>query len=116
MAWAALVAWLAACGLTADLLKVSAYAHHLADGKVAVVADDCGLCELAGEAAKLSQGASLCGHDFVKAKVKSDGAVWSVRLAPSLLRPVACLRMDSPPLRWPALSQEVPVPPPKFVA
>jgi membrane glycosyltransferase len=116
MAWAALVAWLAACGLTADLLKVSAYAHHLADGKVAVVADDCGLCELAGEAAKLSQGSSLCGHDSVKAKVKSDGAVWSVRLAPSLHRPGACLaRILSTP-RCPELSREVPVPPPKFVA
>jgi len=116
MAWAALVAWLAACGLTADLLKVSAFAHHVAEGKAFAVDDDCRICELAGDVAKLSQGSSLCGHDSVKAKGKSDGAVWSVRLGSSFFRLVACLRWVSSPPRCPELSREVPVPPPKFVA
>ena len=122
-AWAALVAWLAASGLSADLLQVFAYANMAAgnartmDAGAAVakaMADaPCAMCKVAAVARQASEQAPLSKEDAVKAKVKPDGAVWSFRLPARDLHRVESFREVIVSVDCPELICEVPVPPPK---
>ena len=122
-AWAALVAWLAASGLSADLLQVFAYANMAAgnartmDAGAAVakaMADaPCAMCKVAAVARQASEQAPLAKQDAVKAKVKPDGAVWSCRLPARDLHRVESFREVIVSVDCPELICEVPVPPPK---
>jgi hypothetical protein len=122
-AWAALVAWLAASGLSADLLQVFAYANMAADNArsmsaAAAVAKamadaPCAMCKVAAVARQASEQAPLAKEDAVKAKVKPDGAVWSFRLPARDLHSVESFREVIVSVDIPELIYEVPVPPPK---
>ena len=122
-AWAALVAWLAASGLSADLLQVFAYANMAADNARSMsaaaavtkaMADaPCAMCKVAAVARQASEQAPLAKQDAVKAKVKPDGAVWSVRLPTRDLNRVESFREVIVSVACPELICEVPVPPPK---
>ena len=122
-AWAALVAWLAASGLSADLLQVFAYANMAADNARSMsaaaavtkaMADaPCAMCKVAAVARQASEQAPLAKQDAVKAKVKPDGAVWSVRLPTRDLNRVESFREVIVLVACPELICEVPVPPPK---
>jgi hypothetical protein len=122
-AWAALVAWLAASGLSADLLQIFAYANMAAgnartmDAGAAVakaMADaPCAMCNVAAVARQASEQAPLAKEDAVKAKVKPDGAVWSFRLPARDLHRVESFREVIVSVDCPELICEVPVPPPK---
>ncbi|MBM3868319.1 MAG: hypothetical protein FJ384_05240 [Verrucomicrobia bacterium] len=122
-AWAALVAWLAASGLSADLLQVFAYANMAAgnartmDAGAAVakaMADaPCAMCKVAAAARQASEQSPLAKQDAVKAKVKPDGAVWSVRLPTRDLNRVESFREVIVSVACPEMICEVPVPPPK---
>jgi len=123
VAWAALVAWLAASGLSADLLQVFAYANMAAGNArtmdagaaVAKAMTDvpCAMCKVAAAARQASEQAPLAKQDAVKAKVKPDGAVWSVRLPTRDLNRVESFREVVVSVACPELICEVPVPPPK---
>ena len=118
-----MVAWLAASGLSADLLQVFAYANMAAgnartmDAGAAVakaMADaPCAMCKVAAVARQASEQAPLAKQDAVKAKVKPDGAVWSVRLPTRDLNRVESFREVIVSVDCPELICEVPVPPPK---
>ena len=121
-----MVAWLAASGLSADLLQVFAYANMAAgnartmDAGAAVakaMADaPCAMCKVAASARQAAEQAPLAKQDAVKAKVKPDGAVWSVRLPTRDLNRVESFREVIVSVACPELICEVPVPPPKAAA
>ena len=113
LAWAALVAWLVASGVSADLLQVFAFADHVAKGVAVTAKDHCGPCLAVDAARDASDHAAPAKHEVAKIKVKADGAVWSVRLpsaapaaSPSFVEILALVR-------YPEMIREVPVPPPK---
>jgi len=126
LAWAALVAWLAASGVSADLLQVFAYANMAAtnaksmDGAAAVskAMEDapCELCKVAAAARKAAEQAPLSKQESVKAKVKPDGSLWAVRLPARDLGRVESFREVIVAVFCPELIHEVPVPPPKAAA
>ena len=126
LAWTALAAWLAASGVSADLLQVFAYANMAANNAKSMTASaavakamedaPCALCKAAAAARKASEQAPLAKQDVVKAKVKPDGAVWSVRLPGLDLVRVESFREVTVSVFCPELICEVPVPPPKSLA
>ena len=118
-----MVAWLAASGISADLLQVFAYANMAAanaktmtaSAAVAKAMEDapCAMCKVAAAARQASEQSPLAKQEAVKSKVKPDGAVWSVRLpsaapsaSPSFVEILALVHC-------PEMIREVPVPPPK---
>ena len=113
LAWAALVAWLFASGVSADLLEVCAHADHLVKKVQVMEKDHCAPCELAAAARAAADHAPVAKHDAAKAKVKSDGAVWSVRLPARGSSDAISFRAVTVSVFCPELICEVPVPPPK---
>ena len=98
LAWAALVAWLVASGVSADLLQVFAYADHVAKGVAVTAKDHCGPCLAVDAARDASDHAAPVKHEVAKIKVKADGAVWSVRLpsaAPAASRQTSSASVSS---------------------
>ncbi|MGI9109440.1 MAG: hypothetical protein ACR2KA_05390 [Opitutales bacterium] len=126
LAWAALVAWLAVSGVSADLLQVFAYANMAANNSRVMSASaavaqamadaPCGLCKVAAAARQATEQAPLTKEDAVKAKVKPDGAVWSVSLPSRGQAYAQSFRKVVVTVFCPELICEVPVPPPKAAA
>lgn len=126
LAWAALVAWLAASGVSADLLQVFAYTNMAAKNAVSMDASaavakaledaPCELCKIADAARKAADQAPLTKQEAVKAKVKPDGSLWSIRLPVRDLGRVEVSREVAVSLFCPDLIHDVPVPPPKAAA
>lgn len=115
-AWAALVAWLVASGVSADVLQVVAYADHVAGDVEVSAKDHCGACRAADAARDASDHASPVKHEAAKAKVKADGAVWSVRL-PNAEPAFGRFFRESIVQGYGAeMIYEVPVPPPEATA
>ncbi len=125
-AWAALVAWLAASGVSADLLQVFAYVNMAAANAktmtatqaVAQAMEDapCELCKAAAAARRAAEQAPLSKQDVVKAKVKPDGTLWTFRLPSRDLDRVESFREMAVSAFYPEMISEVPVPPPKALA
>lgn len=113
LAWAALVAWLVASGVTADVLEAVACADHAASGVSWTAKDDCGACHAAHVAREASRHSSPVKHEVAKAKPKADGAVWTVSLPIGELHVVRSFREVSVIGSCPELICEVPVPPPE---
>lgn len=112
-AWAALVAWLVASGVSADVLEVVAYADHAATRASFSAKDDCGVCKVADVAREASEHSTPVKHEVAKTKTKSDGAVWAVRLP---VGDPGCGRSFREVIGsgfCPELICEVPVPPPE---
>jgi len=84
-AWLALVAWLAASGLSWDLLQVVAWtkmsvenaAQRSVGAAVSKALADvpCAMCKVAQDGRKQSEQQPLAKEDAVKAKAKADGSV-----------------------------------------
>ena len=121
-----MVAWLAASGVSADLLQVFAYANMAANNAQSMTASaavakaledaPCELCKAAAAARKASEQAPLGKQEAAKSKVKPDGAVWSVRLPARDLGRAESFREVTVSVFCPELICEVPVPPPKSLA
>ena len=123
-AWLALVAWLAASGLSWDLLQVVAWTKMSVDNATQLTASaavsktledaPCPLCRAAQEGRKNSEQAPLAKDEVAKAKAKADPMTGEIRLLAANLfsgrdyaRPqdeVSVTRMG-----------EVPVPPPRVL-
>ena len=126
LAWTALAAWLAASGVSADLLQVFAYVNMTAKNAQTMAASaavakamtdaPCAMCKAAAAARQAAEQAPLAKQDAVKAKVKPDGDVWSVRLSGPELGKAETFREVVVSVFCPELICEVPVPPPKASA
>ena len=122
-AWLALVAWLAASGLTWDLLQVVAWTKMSVDNAAQLTAQaavsktledaPCPLCRAAQEGRKNSEQAPVAKDEIAKVKAKADLADGEVRLlAAGLFSGRAfALPADESGI---ARVAEVPVPPPRF--
>ena len=115
-AWAALVAWLVASGVSADVLQVVAYADHVASDVEVSAQDHCGACQAVDAARDASEHASPVKPEVAKAKVKADGAVWSVRLSNAEPAFARIFRESAVLGHCAELIHEVPVPPPEATA
>ena len=121
-----MAAWLAASGVSADLLQVFAYVNMTAKNAQTMAASaavakamadaPCAMCKAAAAARQAAEQAPLAKQDAVKAKVKPDGDVWSVRLPARDLVRVESFREVAVSVFCPELIREVPVPPPKSLA
>lgn len=112
-AWAALVAWMVASGVSADALQVVAYAEHVGKNIAISAKDHCGPCQMADAAREASDHAAPVKHEVAKIKVKADGTVWSVRLPSGALTAGKAFREVVIPADCAELIYEVPVPPPE---
>jgi hypothetical protein len=84
-AWLALVAWLAASGLSWDLLQVVAWTKMSVENAAqrsigaavtkALADAPCAMCKVAQDGRKQSEQQPLAKDDAVKAKAKADGSV-----------------------------------------
>lgn len=122
LAWAALLAWVASSGVSADLLQVFAYVNMTATRaqtmsasaafKQALQDEPCELCRAAAAARQAaSSQAPLTKDELIK--VKTPSALWVAMLpleTPLNLQEVRELPADRV---GPRLIREVPVPPPK---
>ncbi len=121
-AWLALVAWLAASGLSWDLLQVVAWTKMSVDNASQLTASaavsktlvdaPCALCKVAQDGRKNSEQAPLAKDDNAKVKAKADPASGEIRLlAAKLFSGRDYLR----PADEVSVSRvaEVPVPPPR---
>jgi hypothetical protein len=121
-AWLALVAWLAASGLTWDLLQVVAWTKMSVDNAAGLTASaavskaledaPCALCKVAQEGRKNAEEAPLAKDEIAKVKAKADSVASEVSLIAGkhfsgrdYARP-----MDEASF---ARVSEVPVPPPR---
>lgn len=121
-AWLALVAWLAASGLSWDLLQVVAWTKMSVDNAAQLTAaaavsktlEDapCALCVAAQEGRKNSEQAPLAKDEIVKVKAKADPVAGEAGL-------LAANLFSGREHAWPtdevgvARGGEVPVPPPR---
>ncbi len=90
LAWLALVAWLAASGLSWDLLQVVAWTKMSVDNASQLTASaavsktlvdaPCALCKVAQDGRKNSEQAPLAKDDNAKVKAKADPASGEIRL------------------------------------
>ena len=122
LAWLALVAWLAASGLSWDLLQVVAWTKMSVDNATQLTAaaavsktlEDapCPLCKAAQEGRKNSEQAPLAKDEVAKVKAKADSVIGEVRLSASSL---FSGRDYARPTNEMSVSRvaEVPVPPPR---
>jgi hypothetical protein len=126
IAWAALVAWLGASGLSWDLLQVVAWVKMSAENArsmdvssaVSKTLNDapCSLCCAVKEGRESSDSSAPAGRtEQAKAKEKAQGSLWAASEAPEPIHAFAGLvpipfRSHNGPLC------EVPVPPPKSAA
>lgn len=121
-AWLALVAWLAASGLTWDLLQVVAWTKMSVDNATQLTASaavsktledaPCPLCRVAQEGRKNSEQGPLAKDDVAKLKAKADPVAGEVRFVPANL---FSGRGFARPMDELSVSRvaEVPVPPPR---
>lgn len=121
-AWLALVAWLAASGLSWDLLQVVAWTKMSVDNATQLTASaavtktledaPCPLCRAAQEGRKNAEQAPLAKDDIAKAKAKADPVAGEIRLVAAKL---FSGRDFARPLDEVSVSRvaEVPVPPPR---
>lgn len=121
-AWLALVAWLAASGLSWDLLQVVAWtkmsvenASHRSVGAAvtkALADAPCAMCKVAQDGRKQSEQQPLAKDDSAKAKTKADTSV-------DVLAVVGAQDFQGQAHAWPSDEVglirvgEVPVPPPR---
>ena len=123
-AWLALVAWLAASGLSWDLLQVVAWTKMSVDNASQLTAaaavsktlEDapCPLCKVAQEGRKNSEQAPLSKDEVAKVKAKADPASSEIRLVAAKL---FSGRDYARPQDEVSMSRvaEVPVPPPRVL-
>ena len=121
-AWLALVAWLAASGLSWDLLQVVAWTKMSVENAAqrsvgaavtkALADAPCAMCKVAQDGRKQSEQQPLAKEDSAKAKAKADNAV-------DVLAVVGSPEFQGRAHAWPAdeigltRTGEVPVPPPR---
>ena len=122
-AWLALVAWLAASGLSWDLLQVVAWTKMSVDNATQLTAaaavtktlEDapCPLCKVAQEGRKNSEQAPLAKEEIAKVKAKADAAAGEIRLLTAVF---FSGRDYAYPLDEVSVTRaaEVPVPPPRL--
>lgn len=92
-AWLALVAWLAASGLTWDLLQVVAWTKMSVDNAAGLTASaavskaledaPCALCKVAQEGRKNAEEAPLAKDELAKVKAKADPIAGECMLLPA---------------------------------
>ena len=123
-AWLALVAWLAASGLSWDLLQVVAWTKMSVDNASQLTASaavsktlvdaPCALCKVAQDGRKNSEQAPLAKDDNAKVKAKADPASGEIHL---LAVKFFSGRDYARPADEVSLSRvaEVPVPPPRVL-
>ena len=121
-AWLALVAWLAASGLSWDLLQVVAWTKMSVDNATQLTAGaavsktledaPCPLCVAAQEGRKNSEQAPLAKDEIAKVKAKADPVAGEVGL---MARKLFSGRDYARPMDEVSLARvaEVPVPPPR---
>ena len=122
-AWLALVAWLAASGLSWDLLQVAAWTKMSVDNVAgrsvgaavskALADAPCPMCKAAQEGRRKSEQAPLAKDDVAKAKAKADPVAGELTLLSAdfiegsvFARPAEEFVVTR--------SEEVPVPPPRL--
>ena len=123
-AWLALVAWLAASGLSWDLLQVVAWTKMSVDNASQLTASaavaktlvdaPCALCKVAQDGRKNSEQAPLAKDDNAKVKAKADPASGEIHL---LAVKFFSGRDYARPADEESVSRvaEVPVPPPRVL-
>ena len=89
-AWLALVAWLAASGLSWDLLQVAAWTKMSVDNAAGLTASaalskaledaPCALCKVAQDGRKNSEQAPLAKEEAAKLKAKADPVAGEIHL------------------------------------
>ena len=121
-AWLALVAWLAASGLSWDLLQVVAWTKMSVDNASQLTASaavsktledaPCALCKVAQDGRKNSEQAPLTKDEVAKVKAKADPVAGEIYL---LAAKLFSGRAFARPMDEVSLSRvaEVPVPPPR---
>ena len=124
IAWLALVAWLAASGLSWDLLQVVAWTKMSVDNATQLTAaaavsktlEDapCALCKVAQEGRKNSEQAPLTKDEAAKVKAKADPVAGEIHL---LAAKLFSGRDHARPSDEVSVSRvaEVPVPPPRVL-
>jgi hypothetical protein len=121
-AWLALVAWLAASGLSWDLLQVVAWTKMSVENAAqrsvgaavtkALADAPCAMCKVAQDGRKQSEQQPLAKDDSAKAKAKADTSV-------DVLAVIGAQDFQGRPHGWPTdevgliRAGEVPVPPPR---
>jgi hypothetical protein len=113
-AWLALVAWLAASGLSWDLLQVENAAQRSVGAAVTKALADapCAMCKVAQDGRKQSEQQPLAKEDAAKAKAKADTSV-------DVLAVIGAQDFQGRAHAWPTdevgliRAGEVPVPPPR---
>ena len=123
-AWLALVAWLAASGLSWDLLQVVAWTKMSVDNATQLTAaaavsktlEDapCALCKVAQDGRKNSEQAPLTKDEVAKVKAKADPVAGGIHL---LAAKLFSGRDHARPSDEVSVSRvaEVPVPPPRVL-
>ena len=123
IAWLALVAWLAASGLSWDLLQVVAWTKMSVENSAqrsvgaavtkALVDAPCAMCRVAQDGRKQSEQQPLAKEDSVKAKAKADSSL-------DVLAVIGAHDFQGREHAWPkdevgmSRASEVPVPPPRL--
>ena len=121
-AWLALVAWLAASGLSWDLLQVVAWTKMSVDNATQLTAaaavsktlEDapCPLCKVAQEGRKNSEQAPLTKDEVAKVKAKADPVSGEIRLMAANLFSGRDYARPADEVGFSRVA-EVPVPPPR---
>ena len=123
-AWLALVAWLAASGLSWDLLQVVAWTKMSVDNATQLTAaaavsktlEDapCALCKVAQEGRKNSEQAPLTKDEAVKVKAKADPVAGEIHLLAAKLFSGSDFARPADEISVTRMG-EVPVPPPRVL-
>ena len=123
-AWLALVAWLAASGLSWDLLQVVAWTKMSVDNATQLTAaaavsktlEDapCALCKVAQEGRKNSEQAPLTKDEAAKVKAKADPVAGEIHLLAAKLFSGRGFARPSDEVSVSRVA-EVPVPPPRVL-
>jgi len=123
-AWLALVAWLAASGLSWNLLQVVAWTKMSVDNasqltvsaavSKTLVDAPCTLCKVAQDGRKTSDQAPLAKDENAKVKAKADPATGGIRLMAATLFSGRDFARPSDQVSVTRVA-EVPVPPPRVL-
>jgi len=123
-AWLALVAWLAASGLSWDLLQVVAWTKMSVDNASQLTASaavsktledaPCPLCKVAQEGRKNSEQAPLTKDEVAKVKAKADPVAGEIHLVAAKLFSGRDYARPSDEVGVSRVA-EVPVPPPRVL-
>ena len=123
-AWLALVAWLAASGLSWDLLQVVAWTKMSVDNATQLTASaavsktledaPCPLCKAAQEGRKNSEQAPLTKDEISKVKAKADPVTGEIQLLAARLFSGSDFARPADEISVTRMG-EVPVPPPRVL-